>query len=325
MKSYPRYVMAAAAALALTLGLPACSSTPSSDNSGSATATPKYALVLKTLTSEFWQNMKSGAEAEAQAKGVQLDVYAGQSEDDVEGQVTLLQNAIGKGYQAIGVAPISPVNMNNAVAQATKAGIYIVNVDEKFDMDNLKSLGGAAQAFITTDNVNVGQMAGNYIVQTLGSGSLSVAIIEGKAGDQSGTDRKTGASQAFTNAGYNIVASQPADWDATKAYNLAQSYISKYPDLKAIYCANDTMAMGAEKAVEDAGASVMVVGTDGNSDAVDSVQAGNLGATVKQDSTAIGAKAVDIMIDLVTKAAAIDINAEPDVDYVPAVLVTKQS
>jgi D-allose transport system substrate-binding protein len=310
--------------VALAVSLGACSSPSDPGNPGSTDA-PKYALILKTLTSEFWQNMKAGAEAEAARLGIQLDVYAGQSEDDVEGQVTLLQNAIAKGYAAIGIAPISPVNMNNAVAEATKAGIYIVNVDEKFDMDNLKLLGGTAQAFVTTDNIEVGKIAGEYIITTLGQGALEVAIIEGKAGVQSGTDRVTGSSEAFNAAGYTIVASQPADWDATKAYNLAQSYLSRYPNLKAIYCANDTMAMGAQKAVEDAGANVMVVGTDGNSDAIDSVKAGSLGATVKQDSSGVGAQAVGLLLQLVTDGNPIDVDADPVTNYVPPVLITKDN
>ncbi|HRA75116.1 MAG TPA: D-allose transporter substrate-binding protein, partial [Propionicimonas sp.] len=309
MKPITRAVAMTLAALT-TVALAACSTGTTSTGGAAATDAPKYALILKTLSSEFWQNMKTGAEEEAKKQGVTLDVFAANSEDDVEGQVTLLQNAIGKGYKAIGVAPISAVNMNNAVAQATKAGVFIVNVDEKFDMENLKSLGGTAQSFVTTNNVEVGKMAGDFIVKTLGAGPADVAVIEGKAGNASGADRATGASGSFKEAGYTIVASQPADWDGTKAFDLAQSYISKFADLKAIYCANDTMAMGAQKAVEASGKKIMVVGTDGNTDAIESVKAGKLAATVKQDSAAVGAKSVTLLIDLVKAGAKIDPAAE---------------
>jgi D-allose transport system substrate-binding protein len=118
MKPITRAVAMTMAALT-TVVLAACSSGTTSTTGGAAAGAPKYALILKTLSSEFWQNMKTGAEEEAKKQGVTLDVFAANSEDDVEGQVTLLQNAIGKGYKAIGVAPISAVNMNNAVAQAS--------------------------------------------------------------------------------------------------------------------------------------------------------------------------------------------------------------
>lgn len=331
MKRGMRALAAVGTAFAL-VALGACSGGNSGDGAttpagdGASAGAPadgdyKIAIVLKTLTSEFWQSMKTGAEEKAKELGVTLDVYASNSEDDVEGQVTLVENAISQGYDAIGVAPISNVNLNNAIAQATAAGIYVVNIDEAVDVENLASLGGAVQAFVTTDNVVVGNMAGQFIVDTIGSGQ--VAIIEGKAGVQSGEDRKTGASQAFEKGGLELVDSQPADWDRTKAFNLAQNYISKYPDLKAIYCANDTMAMGAQEAVANSGKDIVVVGTDGNSDAIESVEAGGLAATVKQDSAGVGAKAVELLKGLVEAGGAIDPDAEVEQVRAEPILVTK--
>lgn len=282
----------------------------------------KIAIILKTLTSEFWQSMKTGAEEKAEELGIELDIYAANSEDDVEGQVSLVENAISQGYDAIGVAPISNVNLNNAVAQATAAGIYVVNIDEAIDVENLAGLGGAVQAFVTTDNVAVGNMAGEFIVEAIG-GPGQVAIIEGKAGVASGEARKQGAAEAFEAAGLELVDSQPADWDRTKAFDLAQNYLSKYADLKAIYCANDTMAMGAQEAVANSGRDVVVVGTDGNSDAIESVEAGQLGATVKQDSAGVGAKVVELLKQLAEDAGAIDPDAEVEQIRVDAILVTK--
>ncbi len=313
----------ATAAIALAAG---CSADTAGDASTSAAAGDgevKIAIVLKTLTSEFWQNMKTGAEERAAELGVTLDVYASNSEDDVEGQVTLVENAIGQGYDAIGVAPISNVNLNNAIAKATEAGIPVVNIDESVDVEKLTALGGAVQAFVTTDNVEVGTLAGEYIVELVGTAG-EVAIIEGKAGVQSGQDRADGASSAFDAAGLTVVASQPADWDRTKAYDVATNYLNKYPELKAIYCANDTMAMGALEAVTASGRDVVVVGTDGNSDAVDSVMAGELSATVKQDSAAVGAKAVDLLVEYAKSGDVIDATAAVSKFTVPAILVIKE-
>lgn len=326
MKRTLRAVVGFGAILSITM-LGACSDGSSTSKGASTTGSGgeqvKVAIVLKTETSEFWQSMKAGAKAKATELGVKLDVYAGASEDDVEGQVALVENAISKGYAAIGVAPISNVNLNNAVAQATKAGIYVVNIDESIDVANLKGLGGAVQSFITTDNEAVGKMAGEAIIKQVTSGE--VAIIEGKAGVASGEARKNGAEGAFTAAGLKLVDSQPADWDRTKAFNLAQNYINKYPDLKAIYCANDTMAMGAQEAVVGSGKKIVVVGTDGNSDAIASVKKGGLFATVKQDSAAVGAKAVEQLLALAKAGAKIDVNAQVEQVRIPAILVTKDS
>lgn len=327
MKRTSRAIVAIAASLSMAL-LAACgsdnnnSSSPQPSGSGGE-GTIKIALVQKTLTSEFWQSIKSGAEARAAELGVDLTVYAANSEDDIEGQVNLLENAIGLGYDAIGVAPISNVNLNNVISQATEKGIYVVNVDEPVDVEHLRGLGGAVQGFVTTDNVAVGTQAGEFIVSQL-DGPSEVALIEGKAGVASGVDRRDGARAALEAAGMTVVDSQPADWDRTQAFNLAQNYINKYPNLKAIYAANDTMAMGAFEAVKNSGKDIIVVGTDGNSDAIASVQEGGLAATVKQDAEGIGAAAVDLLVQLAKEKPAIDVSAQLERTAVEAILVSRE-
>lgn len=330
MRRIPKIAASVLLTAVLTISLAACGSssqnnTPSGNggsNSGQQEA--EYAVILKTLANPFWQTMREGILEEAAKLGVKVDVYAANSEDDVEGQVTLLENAISKGYKAIAVAPISSENLNPAIAEATKKGIYIVNIDQQVNMENLKALGGAVYAFVATDNVAVGRMGAQYIIDQIG-GQGKVAIIEGKAGAASGEDRKAGATQAFKAAGVELVESQPADWDRTKAYDLATNYISKHPDLKGIYCANDTMAMGALEAVENAGKDIIVVGTDGNADAVEAVKAGRLGATVAQDPKQIGRRGVQLMVEAVKSGKPIDPNAEPIIEKVEAILITKDS
>lgn len=284
----------------------------------------EIAIVLKTLGNPFWETMKSGIEAKAAELGVKVDIFAANSEDDVEGQLTILENAVSKGYKAIGVAPLSPTNLNNVIAQAMQDGIYVVNIDEKVDVDALKALGGNVMGFVTTDNVAVGKLAGADICAKLPDGG-EVAIIEGKAGNASGLDRRNGAQAAFDEqSNITLVESQPADWDRTKAYDVATNYITKHPDLKAIYCCNDTMAMGALEAVKAAGADIMVYGTDGNDDAVAAVQAGELAGTVAQDPAGIGARALEMLVTMIQNATPIDMAADVPVEYVAAQLITKE-
>lgn len=291
-------IIAILLAMAIGLSLAACGSTPaqpsqpaaeaSSTDAAPAESAPaaegkaEYAVVLKVLSSQFWQTMRDGIQAEADKMGIKVDIYAANTEDDVEGQVTLLENAISTGYKAIGVAPISDVNLNNAIADATSKGIKIVNIDEKVNMDALAELGGACTAYVATDNVAVGKLGAEYLIEQIG-GAGEVAIVEGKAGAVSGENRRDGAKAAFEAAGLTIVESQPADWDRTKAYDVATNYITAHPDLKAIYCCNDTMAMGVQEAVEASGKDIKVCGTDGNDDAIQSVADGKLAATVAQD------------------------------------------
>lgn len=288
------------------------------------TGNAEYAVILKTQASDFWVKMKEGVEAEAKELGIKVDVFAAQSEENTEEQLNILQNAVNKGYKAIGIAPLSPVNAVSAVADAYKKGIYVMNIDEKLDMDQLKQQGGAVIGFATTDNVAVGKKAADFIVEKLQKGD-KVAIVEGKAGNVSGEDRKNGAQKAFEDAGMTVVGSLPADWDRQKALDVANSFIQQNADLKAIYCCNDGMALGALQAVMNANkvGEILVVGTDGDAEAVASIEKGELSATVAQDPAGIGRTALREMVEAVKNKITVDPNAEPKVLPVESKLITK--
>lgn len=310
--------------LVSTVSLMGCSKATTKD--ATTTTPPKYAMVLKTLSNPFWVTMKEGIEAEAKAKGVTVDILSVTSESDTQGQLQLFENLLSKGYQGIGFAPLSPVNLVSAAAEAYKKGIYLVNIDEKVDMTQLKSAGGNVIAFVTTDNVKIGEKAAKHIIGKLGASGGEVAIIEGMAGNASGKARKDGASDAFkASASIKVVASQPADWDRTKALDVATNLIQRYPNLKAIYCANDTMALGAMQAVTNAKktSQIIVVGTDGAPEAIKEVKAGNMEATIGQDSAKVGATSLDLLIDATNSKKNITATEDPKLVSVDSILITK--
>lgn len=285
-----------------------------------------YAVVLKTLASPYWVAMKDGVMAEAKKQGVQVDVFAANSEDDITGQQRLLEDVVNKNYKAVGVAPISPVNLVQAISAANKKGIYVVNMDEKVDMSQLKAAGGSVVAFLATDNQALGEKAGKFIVGKLGSAGGKVAIIEGKAGNSSGDARRDGVKKAFAAApNVKLVSSLPADWDRARALDVATNILQRNPDLKAFYAANDTMALGAVQAVKNANklGQVIVVGTDGVPEAVDSVKRGELTATAAQDAAALGAKSLDIMIQSLKTKPAIKPDNTPQFVAIESKIVTK--
>lgn len=305
-----------------------CSGNENADSRNVSTSnSQEYLMIIKTLSSPFWVNLKNGIEEEANRLGVNVTVLAGNSEDDIQGQLRLFEENIAKNYAGIGFAPISPVNLISAVSQAYAKGIYLVNVDEKVNMEQLKANKANVEGFVNTDNFKVGASAAKFIVEQIKSGD--VIIIEGKAGTTSGEDRRTGATSVFTNtAGINLVASQPADWDRTRALDVTSSLLQRYPNIKAIYCCNDTMALGAQQAVENIQkqGSIIVVGTDGTPEAFQSIKEGRLKATMEQDSKQIGAQGLRLLVEAVQSGKGlISIDAEPTVIGLEAILVTQDN
>ena len=275
--------------------------------STSAFAAADYAVVLKTLSNPFWVDMKKGIEDEAKTLGVSVDIFASPSEGDFQSQLQLFEDLSNKNYKGIAFAPLSSVNLVMPVAKAWKKGIYL-------------------EGFVTTDNVAVGAKGAEFIIDKLGAEGGEVAIIEGKAGNASGEARRNGATEAFKKASQiKLVASQPADWDRIKALDVATNVLQRNPNVKAIYCANDTMAMGVAQAVANAGKTgkVLVVGTDGIPEARKMVEAGQMTATVAQNPADIGATGLKLMVDAEKSGKVIPLDKAPQFKLVDSILVTK--
>lgn len=291
------------------------------------TADLKYAVILKTTNSDFWRTMYDGTEAYAKENNIKVDMYAAQSDTDYEGQLAILESCINSGeYAGIAIAPCNGVNLIAGVKQANDAGIVIWNIDEKFNPEEMAAQGAVCVGFDSSDNVSIGYMGAEYLCTLLEEGA-EVAVIEGLAGNQSSEDRASGAKAAFEAGKMTIVGAKSCDWDRQIAMDTAATWIDQYPNLKAIYCCNDGMAMGAIQAVINAGkvGQIYVCGTDGDADAIASVAEGNLTATVAQDSAQIGITGLVGVMAAVADPAAYPASAEPEKTPVAAILVNAEN
>jgi ABC-type sugar transport system substrate-binding protein len=87
-----------------------------------------------------------------------------------------------------------------------------------------------------------------------------------------------------------VVSTQPGNWDRNTALNITTNLIQAHPDLKGIFCANDTMALAAVEALKAVGKKkqVIVVGVDYIPEAKDSMEAKELDASVAQSPYLFG-------------------------------------
>ncbi len=243
----------------------------------------KFLAVEKTLANEHWQVMKQGYEAAAKQYGLTIDVATVPTEADTAQQLAQVESALAKGYDAILVSPLTPNNLNPALAKASQAGLPIVNVDELIPADVAKDAGINILTRIASNNYYAGVLAANYMIDKLPKGA-KVAVIEGIAGNSSGTARRDGFVDTVKAGGLNLVASQPGDWDRAKANGVTTNILQANPDLGGIYFANDTMALGGIEAVDAAGKAgkIILLGTDAIPEAQAAVKEGRLNGTVAQ-------------------------------------------
>lgn len=279
-----------AAAAALTLLATSCSQAGDSAGGGSDT---KMAVVLKTLSSQFWGTVEDGVYAGGKDRGVNVTVQAAPDEAGIGEQADIVQSVGAQGHDCLTVAPITGTNLIQALA-GVQGDRPLINVGSAVDADAASAGGVKLTTFITSDDEHAGEMAAEYIVGQLGEGG-TVALVSGLEGDRGSVLRMDGFKSTAESRGLDVIQEVAADWDREKAFTAATDILQRTPDVQAFYAANDVMALGIQQAVENAGADddIIVVGTDGNLDAVKSVDAGHLTATVSQYPYVMGEWAVD--------------------------------
>ena len=203
----------------------------------------------KAFENEFWRMEKEGTEAAAEAlKALGLDVTitaqaAAGGEMDVQGQESVMKAMSNGDYDAIIVAPIADTNLTAAIEAAVEKDIPMIYCNDKDANVDLPVVGA--------DHKDTAELAAQWIAEKIGEEG-QVAVIQGLPTAEAARLR-TDCFVDYMKANYpniEVVAQQNADWDRTKAKDAASVILKQYPDLKAIYANNDTMAMGVLEAVK---------------------------------------------------------------------------
>jgi ribose transport system substrate-binding protein len=244
----------------------------------------KVACVLKTLSSQYWKIVAAGAKDAAEKNNVDLTLAGPPSEDDVEQQINMIEDALTHKPAVLLLAPSQPPTAIPVMEKAKKMGIPVVLIDTDVDWSSKAT-------FIGTTNVNAGKQGGQALVKVLKKGD-KVVLIDGAPGNPACTDRVKGAAEVLKAAGMEIAATQPGYSDRDRALNVMQNILQAQPDIKGVFAANDEMALGALRALQQAGKKIPVIGTDGIADAANAIKAGDLYATVAQQPYEMGRMAV---------------------------------
>jgi ribose transport system substrate-binding protein len=257
----------------------------------SRTKTKKLEIVLvtKALDSEFWQRLKSGAEAAARAEPeVRLAVLAPEREINIDQQVTILEDQVLKKVSALAVAPAGVAEVVPVLDKAKAAGIPVVIVDTDVPWPHRVS-------FVGIDNRLGGRLAGEYVLGAIG-GKGKVAVIRGVLGVATQDDRMAGFREVMAQApGVEYLAAQPANSERALGMSVMENLLTRHPDLRAVFATNDQMALGAMEAIAARGLTgkIVLIGFDAGREAVRAVEAGRMSAVMAQYPEAIGRRAIE--------------------------------
>ena len=247
--------------------------------SANALAKDTIALVVSTLNNPFFVSMKDGAQKEADKLGYNLVVL--DSQNNPAKELANVQDLTVRGTKLLLINPTDSDAVGNAVKMANKANIPVITLDRLANS-------GTVVSHVASDNRFGGKMAGDFIAKKLGN-DAKVIQLEGIAGASAARERGEGFKQSMDQHKFQLLASQPADFDRTKGLNVMQNLLTAHPNVQAVFAQNDEMALGALRALQTAGkADVLVVGFDGTDDGLKAVQGGKLGSTIAQRPDQIG-------------------------------------
>jgi len=280
---------------------------------------PRVALVMKSLANEFFKTMEDGARAHnaANAGAYELAASGIKDEKDVAGQIALVEQMIAQRVDALVIAPADSKALVPVCRRAMDAGIVVVNIDNKFDAAALAEK-QVAIPFVGPDNRKGARLAGDCLAKRLKSGD-EVAIVEGAPNAYNGIQRKLGFEDAMKAAGAKIVSSQSGRWMTDDAEKVVSGMAVQFPNLKAVLCANDNMALGAVAALKGAGKAgkVYVVGYDNISAVQSRIKDGTILCTIDQHAAQIAVYGIQYALEiLATKTVPQD--KETPVDLVTA-------
>ncbi len=295
-------VLAATAALAVVLA--GCSSSGStSGTDSSATVSGKVGVILPdTKSSARWENNDRPSLAAAfDAAGVEYDIQNAQG--DVPTFGTICDNLITAGVKVMMIVNLDSDSGAACLNKATAAGIATI------DYDRL-TLGGGANYYVSFDNVQVGALQGEGLINCLdaaGKTKANIVYVNGAPTDNNATLFKQGYEEALaeriSSGDYTLVGDQTGEWDPEKAQTVFEQMLTENKGkIDGAIVANDGMAGGVDAALSKQGLSgeVPITGQDATDEGLQRILLGTQCVTVFKDTDLEADAAAQIAIALAT-------------------------
>ncbi|WP_099466579.1 ABC transporter substrate-binding protein [Konateibacter massiliensis] len=261
-------------------------------------------VIVKVLGNQYWSVLQAGAEQAGKELGCNVVVIGTALESDIEGQLTLLQNAVSAQADAIVIAPLDSVSLDAPITEAYNSGTPVVLVDTLVKSENYS-------AALMTDNVAAGKTAAEELIRRMKASGVSeteeaqVAIQVGSTGSQTINDRVNGFNEYWA-------ANAPESWtvlnddikvnegDISKAVGFCQDFLTTYPNLKGVFGPNNGSTVGFVTGLTEAQRTdISMVGFDFSSEMETMIRTGNFDvASVVQRQYFMGYDGVETALKL---------------------------
>ena len=214
-------------------------------------------VIVKNQGHDFWSVVQMGAEAAGREFNIDVDFEGPMNEEDIAGQIQMVENAIEDEVDAIVLAASDYVRLVPVAEKAISAGIPVIIIDSAIESDKMNS-------FVGTDNIDAGEKLGESLVDKVGE-TCSVAVMSFVKGAATANQRETGLLKAISKyPGIEVVRTVYCNSDELLAQQLTGEIVRDYPQIDAIVCLNAYGTVGTAYAIDELGyaGEIKIIGFD---------------------------------------------------------------
>ncbi len=243
-------------------------------------------------------------------------------QDDIARQITAVEDLIARQIDVLLLNPLDQEALVPVTKAASRSGIPVFIVDSKIapEADYVSS--------VQADNRANGSLIGGWVVDKLGNQPLTIALLSGAKGSPVGQERREGMLVGIARAQLNrsgstnfkVVAQGWGNWSNNGGLKAMEDMLVAHPDVNVLLAENDAMALGAMRAINEAGKTnqVTIVGIDGQKEACQLIRAGRMGSTAVNSPDMLGTYAVEAVARYLNGDTSL-----PKVIYTPPAIVTQ--
>jgi ribose transport system substrate-binding protein len=279
-------------ALALAGFLAGCGQAPTAKQQGAPGQRYEIAVIPKGLVHQFWLTVKAGSDAAGKELGVDIIWKGPEKETEIDKQINIIEDMINRKVNALVMAACDENALIPTIQKAVDAGIPVVTIDSGVKSD-------LPISFVATDNINGAKMAARELARLIGNdGEVGlIPFVPGAATSQMREEGFREGLKEFPNI--KLVSTLYSQSDVAKGMTAMQDMMTAHPELKGVFAANESGAMGAAQAIKAEGRTgqIKLVAFDAADEEIAALQEGVIQALIVQNPFQMGYQGVKAAVD----------------------------
>ncbi|WP_412178784.1 substrate-binding domain-containing protein [Rhizobium sp. TRM96647] len=254
----------------------------------------KIGISMKTLDAPYFAAQEVSAKKKAEELGCEVISVDGQN--DLNKQVADVEDMVAQGIGALIINPRDSKGLVPAVNAATAAGVQVFVIDSTIDPQaNFVTL-------VQSSNSQNGLLVGQWLADNTKGKDLKIALISGDKGNEVGQERRLGVLAGLLEgqlrnegrARFEVVGQGWGGWTNEGGLKAMEDLLTANPDVNVVLGENDSMVLGAQKALGGSSDVLLLAAADGQKEALQAIKDGTYGATGLNDPAIVASTAVEL-------------------------------